>query len=170
MDFEIGKIANTHGLKGEVKVFPTTDDVKRFSLLVSKEVFVIVKDKVQTYTIQGVKYHKNLAIVKFKEINRIEDAEPLKTATIKIPKELALPLEEGQYYLKDLYDINVTTDQGEDLGVIVDILQTGANDVYIVEKDGDKKSQILIPAIDQCILDVDIENRQMTVHLLEGLR
>jgi 16S rRNA processing protein RimM len=170
MDFEIGKIANTHGLKGDVKVFPTTEDVQRFSLLVSKEVFVINKDVPKKYTIQNVKYHKNMAILKFKEIDTIEQAELLKNATIKIPKELALPLAEGEFYLKDIYDMEVTTDEGEYLGVIVDIMQTGANDVYVVEKDGDKKTQILIPSIKQCILDLDIENKKMKVHLLKGLR
>ena len=170
MDFEIGKIANTHGLKGEMKVFPTTEDVQRFTLLIGKEVFVIHNNMPTQYTIQGVKYHKNMAIVKFKDIDTIEQAQALKNATIKIPRDLALPLAEDEFYLKDIYDMEVATEDGEYLGIIVDIMQTGANNVYVVEKDNDKKTQLLIPAIKQCILDMDIPAKKMTVHLLRGLR
>ena len=95
-------------------------------------------------------------------------AEKLKGATVKIPPEDALPLEEGEYYIRDLYDMNVVTDDGENLGIIKDILFTGANDVYVVKPE--KGKDILIPAIKECILDVDVENKKMTVKLLKGLR
>ena len=86
-----------------------------------------------------------------------------------IPDAVAIPLEEDEYYTRDLYGMQVVTDEGEELGELVKIYETGANDVYAVKKDGDAK-ELLIPAIKDCILQVDIDARVMTVHLLEGLR
>lgn len=160
MDFEIGRIVNTHGLRGDVKVYPTTDDPSRFTLL--NHVYVLQRDKVQEYTIQYVKHQKNLLIVKFKEIGTIEQAIPLKGSLIKIPKELALPLEDDQYYIKDLYGIKVY-EKGKYLGEIRDIIQTGANDVYVIGDD------LLIPAIKSCIISVDIASAIMEVKLPKGL-
>ena len=113
MDFEIGKITTTHGLKGEVKVFPTTDDPKRFDQLKNKDVFLVLKNKPIPYTIQTVRYQKNLVLVKFKDIDDVDVAAKLKSAVIKIPQALAIPLEEDEFYLKDIYDMTVITDQGE---------------------------------------------------------
>lgn len=172
MDFEIGKIMTTHGLKGEVKVFPTTDDPKRFDLLKNKEVFLILKNQTVKYIIQTVRYQKNLVLVKFKDIDDVDVAAKLKSAVIKIPKELAVPLEDGEFYIKDIYGISVTTDTGEELGIISDIIFTGANNVYVVEnKQAIEKSkkQILIPHTNQCILDIDLLNQKMLVHIPKGL-
>ena len=163
--FEIGKIVNTQGIKGEVRIIPTTFDPKRFELLESVQIFI--GNVTKTLSIENVRYHKQFVLVKFKEINDMNDAEKLKTAIIKIAESDALPLQEDEYYIADLYDMEVKTVSGEYLGIIIEILFTGANDVYIV-KDGDKK-EILIPAIKQCIKEVDIEKNEMTVMLLEGL-
>ena len=166
--FEIGKIVNTLGLKGEIKVIPITDDPKRFELIKEIEVFKANGTPQGTYSIEKVRYHKQFIILKLKEISDINAALLLKTTSIKIPKEKALPLEEDQYYLSDLYGLKVVTDEGCDLGVIKDIIFTGANDVYIVEKQGEK--DLLIPAIKQCILNVDLDNKIMTIHLMKGLK
>lgn len=165
MDFEIGKIANTHGLMGHIKVFPTTDDPSRFSKL--KQIFVIQKGVPIIYTLQSVRQHKNIVILKLYEINTIEEAQLLKGATIKIPKELALPLQSDEYYIKDLYDLNVFTEENENLGTVKDVIQTSANDVYVVQNENGR--EILIPAIKQCILNVDIKNKKIIVKLLKGL-
>lgn len=166
MDFEIGKVTTTHGLKGEVKVFPTTDDPKRFDLLKNKQVFLILKNKPIEHTIQSVRYQNNLVLVKFKDIDDIDLAAKLKSAVIKIPKELAVPLEDDEFYIKDLYGMSVLTDKGEELGFITDIIFTGANNVYVVNTD---KKQVLIPHTKQCVLDINIQDKKMLVHIPKGL-
>lgn len=163
--FVIGKIVNTQGVKGEVRVLPTTDDINRFKNLKTLNIFG--KKDNMTLTIESVRFHKQFVLVKFESIDNMNDAEKLKTYEIRIPKEMALPCAENEYYISDLYGMTVITEDGEDLGLLVDIIVTGANDVYSIKKD-DK--EILIPAIKQCILDVNVPNKLMKVHLLEGLR
>lgn len=163
--FNIGKIINTHGIKGAVKIIPLTDEPKRFELL--EYVYIDHKRKLQKYTIEDIKYFKNLVIIKFKELEDMTSAEALKESIIKIPREWALPLEDDEYYISDLIGIEVSTDNGEDLGSIKDVIRTGSNDVYVIE--AEDKKEILIPALKQCIKKVDMENRTMIVSLLEGL-
>ncbi len=166
---EIGKLVNTHGIKGEVKVIPTTDDVKRFELL--KTIFIETKAGLVEFPITSVRYMKNFVLLKLENIDDMTEAEKYKTCLLKIPKEDALPLEENEYYVGDLYNMNVVTEEGEELGEIVEVLFTGSNDVYIIRKKGEAKAKdLLIPAIKECILDVDVKANKMTVHLLEGLR
>ena len=161
--FTIGKIVNTHGVKGEVRVLPSTDDIKRFGKL--KEVKVENRTST-TYEIETVRYHKNFVLLKFKGINTMDEAEVLKNSLLKINRKDALPLQKDEYYQCDLYGLKVVTDTGRDLGKLTDILVTGSNDVYVVRND---QKEILIPAIKQCILNVDLEAGEMLVHLLEGL-
>lgn len=161
--FTIGKIVNTHGVKGEVRVLPSTDDIKRFGKL--KEVQVENRTTI-TYEIETVRYHKNFVLLKFKGINTMDEAELLKNSLLKINRKDALPLQKDEYYQCDLYGLKVVTDTGRDLGKLTDILVTGSNDVYVVRND---EKEILIPAIKQCILNVDLEAQEMLVHLLEGL-
>ena len=161
--FTIGKIVNTHGVKGEVRVLPSTDDVKRFGKL--KEVKVENRT-MTTYEIETVRYHKNFVLLKFKGIDTMNAAELLKNSLLKIDRKDALPLKKDEYYQCDLYGLRVVTDTGRDLGTLTDILMTGSNDVYVVRNE---EKEILIPAIKQCILKVDLEAGEMLVHLLEGL-
>lgn len=161
--FTIGKIVNTHGVKGEVRVLPSTDDVKRFGKL--KEVKVENRT-MTTYEIETVRYHKNFVLLKFKGIDTMNEAELLKNSLLKIDRKDALPLKKDEYYQCDLYGLRVVTDTGRDLGKLTDILMTGSNDVYVVRNE---EKEILIPAIKQCILKVDLEVGEMLVHLLEGL-
>lgn len=164
--FEIGKIVNTQGLKGEVRVIPMTDDPKRFNALKSIEVFFTTHSK--EYEIEKARLHKQFVVLKLKGVSSINEAEALRGGLIKISEENALPLEEDEYYIKDIYGLKVISDIGEELGVVEDIIFTGANDVYIVREHGIK--DLLIPAIKQCILNIDKESKVMTVKLLEGLR
>lgn len=164
--FEIGTIVNTHGVKGEVRVVPSTFDISRFELL--NEVDVRTEKGNLKIKIEHVWYHKQFVILKLKGINSIDDAAKLKLGVIIIPREAALPLNEDEYYFSDLYGMEVVTDSGEALGQISNIITTGANDVYAVCKENQK--ELLIPAIKQCILNVDTNNNKMTVHLLDGLR
>lgn len=164
--FEIGKIAGTHGLKGTLRVFPTTEEPSRFELL--KQIIVENKGKRETFHIEKIAYHKKFVLVTVKELKDINEAELYKGAGIWIPEEDALPLEENEYYMRDLYGLAVVTEEGEELGTLADIYETGANDVYAIRQEG--KKDLLIPAIQQCIVSVDIKNRIMVVRLLEGLR
>lgn len=161
----VGVITTTHGLKGEVKVFPTTDSPERFLDL--DEVLLRAGKTERTLHIDNVRFFKNQVIVKFEELDRIEDVENLRQAELYVSRENAVPLEEGEYYIGDLIGMQVVTDEGEELGTLDDVIETGANDVYSVETK--KYGNVLIPAIEQCIMDVDIENEKMTVHLLKGL-
>lgn len=165
--FKIGVITGTHGIRGTFKVFPTTEDPKKFEKL--KTVIIEHNNKQELVHIQKVAYNKKMVLLTVKEINDINIAELYKQDRILIPVEDAVPLEEDEYYVGDLYGLNVITDDGEDLGELVHIYETGANDVYAVKKPEDKK-ELLIPAIKDCILSVDIAGGKMTVHLLEGLR
>ncbi len=163
--FVVGNIVNTQGIKGEVRVMPTVDDVERFKLL--DHVFVDRKGSIKEYEIENIRFHKQFVLLKLKGIDDMTSAEALKGTVVKITEDMAVPCGEDEYYIRDLYDMEVVTDDGKRLGVISDVIFTGANDVYAVKPDEGK--EILIPAIKDCILNVDIENNVMTVRLLEGL-
>ncbi len=164
--FEIGKIAGTHGIKGTLKIFPTTDVPERFELL--DEVILEIKNEKKVCKVDKVAYHKNFVLLTLKEYNDINQVEGFKNGRVLIPEEKALPLGKDEYYTRDLYDMEVYTDEGERLGTLKEVYTTGANDVYGVKDENG--NEILIPAIKQCIIAVDVTNRKMTVKLLEGLR
>lgn len=162
----VGVIANTHGIKGEVKVFPTTDDVNRFKKL--KQVFVDTKKEYIELHPCSCKFFKNMVILKFKEINDINDIEKYKGMDLLVSRENAVPLEEGEYFIADLIDLKVIDEDNNDIGVLYDVMQTGANDVYVIHlKDTGK--ELLLPVIDECVLDVNIDEGFVKVHILEGL-
>lgn len=161
----VGTIANTHGIKGEVKVFPHTDDVNRFSDLDS--VFIDTGKEMIKCEIQGVRYFKNLAILKFKGIDDINDVERYKGKNLMITRDQAVPLEDDEYFICDIIDAKVVTDEGDELGILTDVLQTGANDVYVV-KDSNGK-EVLLPVIPSCVLDINTEDKLVKVHILPGL-
>lgn len=165
--FEIGKITGTHGIRGTMRIFPTTEDPSRFERL--KEIIVEIRGKRETFHIQKVAFHKQFVLLTVKEITDINVAELYKNGRILIPDEMAIPLGEDEYYNRDLYGLKVVTEEGEELGEITEIFPTGSNDVYVVKKDG-KGKELLLPAIKDCIKNVDLENGVMTVKLLEGLR
>ena len=165
--FEIGKITGTHGIRGTMRVFQTTEDPTRFEKL--KEIIIEIRGKQETFHIQKIAYHKQFVLLTVKEITDINVAELYKNGRILIPDALAIPLEENEYYTRDLYGLRVVTEDGEELGELTEIFPTGSNDVYVVRKNPMEK-ELLLPAIKDCILDVDLEHGVMTVKLLEGLR
>lgn len=162
--FEIGKIVNTQGIKGDVRVVATTDDIQRFKLI--KAVTCTNKNDAKKLEIESVRFHKQFVLLKFKGIDDMTSAEKLKNYIVKIEESEALPLEDDEYYIRDLYDMEVITTDGEKLGIIKDIIFTGANDVYVVKTE-DK--DVLIPAIKQCIKNVNVKENVMTIELLNGL-
>ena len=161
----VGVITSTHGVHGEVKVFPTTDDVKRFKKL--KEVLLDTGKELKPMEVESVKFFKNMVILKFKGFDNINDIEIYKGKDLLVTRDKAVKLGPDENFIVDLIGLSVITDEGEELGTLKDVLQTGANDVYVVERKNGK--EVLLPAIKQCILDVNLDEQKMTVHVLDGL-
>lgn len=162
---QVGVITTTHGVRGEVKVFPTTDSAERFQDL---DYVILDAGREQIrLEIQGVKFFKNLAILKFKGIDNINDIEKYKGKGLWIPREEAQPLGENEYYVADLQGLQVYLENGTLFGILKDVMETGANDVYIVTTEDGK--EVLLPAIKECIREVNIEEGKMMIHLMDGL-
>ena len=162
---QVGVITTTHGLKGEVKVYPTTDYPERFEEI--KEVLLDTGRTKMPLEIQSVRYFKNLVILKFKGINDINDIEKYKQCSLWVTRENATPLYEDEYYIADLIGCTVYLEDETEFGELIQVIETGANDVYVIKMTDGK--EVLIPAIKDCILDVDIEAQEMTIHLMDGL-
>lgn len=161
----VGVISSTHGVRGEVKVFPTTDDANRFKKL--KTVILDTGREQMTLNIESVKFFKNMVILKFKEFNDINEIEKYKGKDLLIKRDQAVKLAPNENFIADLIGLKVVTDEGNDFGMLKDVLQTGANDVYVIETPEGK--EYLFPAIPQCILNVDLDEKVVTVHILDGL-
>lgn len=163
---QVGVITTTHGVRGEVKVFPTTDDPARFKKL--KNVVLDTGKELVDLEVAGVKFFKNMVIVKFKGIDNINDVEKYRKKSLYVTRENAVKLKKNEYFIADLIGLQAESDEGEDLGELSDVLQTGANDVYVLSKEG--TDDILLPAIRECVKEVNLENGKIIVHLLPGLR
>lgn len=162
---QVGVITSTHGIRGEVKVFPTTDDASRFKEL--KEVTLDLGEKQIVLEIEGVKFFKKFAILKFKGIDHINDIEKYKGKNLFVTREHAVKLKKDEYFMADLIGLSITDEDEKEIGTLKDVLETGANDVYVIElSDG---RELLLPAIKECVLAVNIEARFMKIHILEGL-
>lgn len=164
-ELEIGQIINTFGIKGEVKVKPFTEDIRRFDKL--KKVNIEQKNSKKEYEIENVKYHKEMVILKLKGIDKIEQAELLKNSYLKIDRNDEEPLEEGTYYIVDLLGLSVYKDENILLGTLDDIYNTGSNDIYVVKDELGK--QTLLPAIQDVIKQIDMEKKKIIVHIIKGL-
>ena len=162
---EIGQIVNSYGIKGFFKIVPFTDDITRFDKL--KTVYIEKNKKLLKMEIEEVRYHKNLVLLKLKGIDDINDTEQYKNCYLKIDRKDAVELQENSYFIVDLIGMEVVTDEGVLLGNLIDVFPTGSNDVYVVKDE--KGKQTLLPAIKEVIKNVDVENKKMTVHLMEGL-
>ncbi len=162
----VGVITSTHGVRGEVKVFPTTDDPQRFKKL--KKVIMDTGKEQLDLEIASVKFFKNMVILKFKEFDNINDVEKYKQADLLVTREHAVKLKPGEYFIVDLIGLKGISDEGEDLGELTDVIQTGANDVYVFSKTGEQ--DLLVPKIPDCVKDINLEEGTVLVHLLPGLR
>lgn len=161
----VGVIANTHGVRGEVKVYPTTENIKRFDYL-KEAVIDTGKEKINV-NVTGVKYFKNMVILKFEQYDNMDQVIPLKGMDLLVTRENAIPLAEGEHYIVDMIGCKIITDDGNTLGELTDVMQTGANDVYVVKTTDGK--EVLLPAIKECVLEKDIENKVIMVHIMKGL-
>lgn len=162
---QVGVITQTHSVRGEVKVFPTTDDVNRFKKL--KQVILDTGKETMPLEIQSVKFFKQFVILKFKGIDNINDIEKYKRCSLYVTREHAVALEEDEYFIADMIGMEVCTEDGNIFGTLKDVIETGANDVYVIENA--EHGEVLVPAIKECIRSVDIEKGQMMIHLMDGL-
>ena len=162
---EIGQIVNTFGIKGMVKVKPFTDNIERFSNL--EKIYIKNKSGQTEYKIQEVKYHKNMVLIKFEGIENPEQADLLRNSYLIVDRETEEPLEAGRYYIVDMIGLDVFTDDNEYLGKLEDIYNTGSNDIYVVKNELGK--QVLLPAIEDVIKNIDMDNKKVIVHLIPGL-
>ena len=161
--FRIGQIVNTQGLKGEVRVYPYTDDINRFD---ESEYFYIDKNLNNKYEVERVRYKGNMVIMKIKDIDSIELAEKLKTKNMYIGREQGRELEEGEFFVSDLIGLDVFTVDGEKVGVLKDVLQHAINDVYVVSS-GEK--EYLIPSIEKFVPTIDLDQNKMIIDPIKGM-
>ncbi|WP_019120468.1 ribosome maturation factor RimM [Brevibacillus massiliensis] len=165
--FLIGKLVNTQGLRGEVRVIPTTDfPEERFR--VGSEMYLFHDSLPQPLKLEVAsrRTHKGFEIISFKGYPSINDVEKFKGGELKVSEDQLMELEEDEFYIHQLVGCDVFTDEGEPLGKLVDVLQPGANDVWVVRGE---RGEILLPFIDDCIKEVDVGNKRIVCHLMEGL-
>jgi 16S rRNA processing protein RimM len=162
---KVGVITTTHGVRGEVKVYPTTDGPERFLEL--EYVLLDTGKELRRLDIRNVKFFKKLVILKFDGIDHINDIEMYKGRNLWIPREEGQELGEDEYYIADLLGLRVLLEDGTEFGTLKDVMETGANDVYVVTAENGR--EVLLPAIRECILNVNTEKGTMTVHLMKGL-
>ena len=163
---KVGGIANTHGIKGEVKVFPTTDDPQRFCKL--KNVKLDTGKGYIDLEIQSVKFFKQFVILKFKGYDNINDIEKYKGKQLYVTRENAVELDEDEYFIADMIGLDVIDENDNHIGKLTDVTQTGANDVYVINME-DCEDELLVPAIKECILDVNVKDGFIKIHIMEGL-
>lgn len=161
---KVGIITSTHGIKGEVKVFPTTDDMRRFKKL--KAVFLDTTKELITLNIESVKFFKQFVILKFEGIDSINDVEKYKSRELFVDRKNAVRLSKNEFFIADLIGLNVISDDGKYRGSVTDVLSGSANDVYVIEIDG---KEVMLPAIKECILNVDMDEKLITFHMMDGL-
>lgn len=162
--FKVGQIVNTQGLRGDLRIYPYTDYKERFEEF---DWVYFGEDRQTKYEIEKVRYKKDLVILKIKGINTIEDAERIKGTFLYIPRDHGRTLDEDTYYIADLRGTNVYLEDGSLLGILKDVVQTGANDIYIIK--GEDKKEHMIPAVSKFIKEIDLENNKIVVTPIEGL-
>ncbi len=161
----IGVVTTTHGIRGEVKVFPTTDDVKRFKKC--DEVILKTREGNLTLHVETAKFFKNIVILKFREFDNINEVERFRKCDLMVTRDQALPLAEGQYYLCDVIGAEVVEEDGSHIGKVTDVIETGANNVFAIQTDEGK--EVLFPVIPDCIKKVDTKAGIVTAHIMKGL-
>lgn len=162
----VGRIVNSHGIRGELKVVPETDFPERFD---KGNALIIVdsQNKQTSVTVKTSRLHKNMFILQLEEFSNINEVEKFKGSLLKIEAKDQQPLEEGEYYYHEIIGCKVVTEDGQELGLVSEVLTPGANDVWVVALP--KGKQLLLPVIDDVILEVDIANKTIRIHLMEGL-
>ncbi|WP_283594216.1 ribosome maturation factor RimM [Limosilactobacillus galli] len=167
MDFyNVGKVVNTHGIRGDVRVMPTTDFVaERFAK--GQDLYLQQAGEPLKLIVESARQHKGFILVKFVGYDNINDVQAFRDHELMVSGKDQQPLEDGQYYYHQIIGLSVKTVDGEELGTIKEILSPGANDVWVVQRDG--KKDLLLPVIDDVVKDVDLDAGEVTVELMEGL-
>ncbi|NLL82450.1 MAG: ribosome maturation factor RimM [Tissierellia bacterium] len=160
----VGKIINTHGIKGEVKIYPLTDNNNRFDFL--KQVY-IGENKILA-NIENVKHHKGIVVLKFKEFNNINEILKYKDSYIFVDDENRIILPENHYFIHDLIGCSVVDTKGNSIGILKDILQGYANDVYLINNN-DKSNEYLIPAVKEFIKEINVDDKLIVIDPIEGM-
>ncbi|WIF94618.1 ribosome maturation factor RimM [Caminicella sporogenes] len=165
----IGKIVNTQGIKGDVRIYPLTDYKERYEELE----YIYIEGIDDKFEIENVRYKKELAIIKFKGLNNINDVEKYKNKYIYIDESQLRKLPEDTYYIFDLVGCNVYDEDNNLIGKLIDVIQNTAQDIYVVERldeeDREKTKKVMIPAVEEFIKKIDIKNKSIIVHLIEGM-
>jgi len=164
--FEIGQIVNTNGLKGILKIKPFTDNITEFETF--EKIYIQKGKELIEFRIEQVRYNKNMVLLKLEGIDDINKAEEYRNLYLKVNRDALPDLPDNTYYIVDLLDCNVVTEEGENLGQVKDVFNTGSNDIYDVKDENGK--QILIPAIKEVVKNIDITNKKIIVKLMEGLK
>lgn len=159
----IGRIIKPHGVRGEVRVEIITDLPERFTWL---EIVYVGDSSPEPVKVESVRFHKNYALVKLEGYDTRETAAELRNQLLQVPEDEGIPLEDGEYFLYQLVGLAVYTDEGEHLGELVEVMETKANNVFVVHG---PRGEVLLPDTDEVILEIDFENSRMVVHLLPGL-
>ena len=162
----VGRVLRPHGIRGEVRVEVLTAYPER--LPQHTEFYLAAPDTPQVarrYPVEGLRWHREVLLVKLGGCDSRNDAEDLRGMLVEIPIEKAVPLEEGEFYLFQVIGVAVETEDGDSLGYVVDVLETGANDVYVVRG---PYGEVLLPDIEEVILSLDVDERKMVVRLLPG--
>lgn len=169
--FTVGKIVNTHGIKGELKILPQTDfpDI-RFAKGAKLHLSLSDHPDMIPLTIVSSRLHKNVYIIQFSGFSNINEVEKYKNGILKVSETERIELEKDEYYYHEIIGCEVISDEGEELGLITEILAPGANDVWVITPPKGQGKPILIPIIDDVLLDVDVHNKIVKIHLLEGIR
>ncbi|MBW8350472.1 ribosome maturation factor RimM [Bacillus sp. IITD106] len=166
--FNVGKIVNTHGIKGEVRVISKTDfPEERYSPGSTLYLFLPKTKEPIKLIVKSHRTHKNFDLLTFENYTNINDVEPMKDGILKVSEEQLNDLSEGEYYFYEIIGCTVITEDEEEIGVIKEILTPGANDVWVVKgKDG---KELLIPYIDDVVIDISVENKRIIINPIEGL-
>ena len=165
--FQVGVIASTHGLSGEVNVFPTTQDPERFKKLKKVTLHTQKGEEIQLDIVSS-RFFKKFVIVKFKQFNNINEVEKFRGCELTIDRKDAIKLEKGEYYCADLMGLVIVDEEGNELGTLTEILQTGANDVYEMTRK-DSEDKIYIPAIRDCVKEINVDEGKIVIHVMPGL-
>ena len=162
---QVGILSSTHGVRGEIKVFPTTDDVKRFKK--NKEYILGTKNGNMDVRVESVKFFKQFVILKFEGIDTLDDILAYKGCSLYVNRAHAVKLQKDEYFIADLIGMEVFDEEDNYIGKLTDVLETGANDVYEITTEDEKT--YLFPAIKECIKKVDMDNRKITAYVMPGL-
>ena len=167
MRLKVGKIVNTHSLKGEVKVISSTDFEEERFKKGSKLLITRGNQLIREVVVQSYRNHKNFLLVKFEGIDSVEEAEKLKNLQIKIDSDEVGELEENEFYFHEIIGCQVFDENDRNLGEIIDILTPGANDVWVIK--GEEGKEILIPYIEDVVKQIDITSKKVNIEVMEGL-